>query len=104
MMTNFQKSTGQSNLFLNSDHNIFRKNSSIISRLNATSLTGRNLQIQVHQHLGYRLHMVWEANCKKYPSSSSSSERCLQRMIAMTNEMNKFLQELINGGSENIAA
>jgi hypothetical protein len=44
--------------------------------------------------------MVWETNYKKYPSLSS--ERCLQRMIAMTNEMDTFLHELIRGGSENL--
>jgi hypothetical protein len=99
MKTNFQKSKGQSNLFSNSNRKILRNNSSIISRLHARSRTGRNLQIQVHQHLGHRLHMVWQSNYSKYPSSF---EKCLQRMITMTNEMEKFCQELIIGGSEHV--
>jgi hypothetical protein len=95
MKTDFQKSKGQGNLISNSNRKIFRNNFSIISRLHARSLTGRNLQMQVHQHLGYGLHMVWQRNPNTPPSGG-----CLQRMIAMTDEMEKFCQELIIGGSE----
>jgi hypothetical protein len=95
---NLQKSFGQGHKSSKLEHTIFKNNSSsIVSRLQSRTLTGRNLQIQIHQHFGYRLQMVWKTKNKK-----QSSERCLQRMITMTNEMNKFLQELITGGSENL--
>jgi hypothetical protein len=98
MKTNLQKSFGQGHQSSKLEHNIFKNNSSsIVSRLHSRTLTGRNLQIQIHQHFGYRLHMVWKTKNQK-----QSSERYLQRMITMTNEMDKFLQELISGGSENL--
>jgi hypothetical protein len=37
-------------------------NTSVASRPISRSLTERNLQIQVHQYYGYRLHLVWRNN------------------------------------------
>jgi hypothetical protein len=97
MKTIYFKSTGQGNLFSKLEHKIFENNTCIISRLQSRTLTGRNLQIQVHQHFRYRLHMVWKIHYKKEPTQG-----CLQGIIPMRDEMNKFLLELINGGSENV--
>jgi hypothetical protein len=99
MKTDFQKSTEQGNLYSNSNRKIFTNNFSIISRLHARSLTGRNLQMQVQRHLGYRLRTVWQTNPSKY---TSPSRGCLQRKITATDEMEKFCQELIIGGSEHL--
>jgi hypothetical protein len=41
--------------------------------------------------------MIWKTKNLK-----QTSKRCLKRMIPMTDEMNKFLQEIINGGTEEL--
>jgi hypothetical protein len=99
LKTNFKKSFGQGQQSSKFERIIFKNNSSsIVSRLHSRSLTGRNMQIQIHQHCGYRLHMVW----KTKNQNNISSEKCLQKMITTDNKMNKFLQELIDEGSEEL--
>jgi hypothetical protein len=61
MKTNFQKSTGQGNLFSKLDPKIFENNTCVISRLQSRTLTGRNLQIKVHKHFSDRLQLIWQA-------------------------------------------
>jgi predicted AAA+ superfamily ATPase len=50
MKTNLQKSLGQGQQSSKLEHNIFKNSSStIVSRLHSRSLTGRNMQIEIHQ-------------------------------------------------------
>jgi hypothetical protein len=65
MKTSFSKSNGQGNLSPKLGPRIFEIISSIVSRLQSTTLTGRGIQIQVHQHFGYKLHLVWDIKNKK---------------------------------------
>ena len=50
---------------------------SIVDRLAARSVTGRGLQILVHQHYGYLLHLEWGSG-----SSSRDSSRFMERRLA----------------------
>jgi hypothetical protein len=38
------------------------KNNSIVDKLLHRALYGRNLNVQVHQHFGYKLHFCWNTN------------------------------------------
>jgi hypothetical protein len=62
--TDYTKSTGQGNLFTQFDRKIFENDTCIISRLQSSSLTGRNPQIKVHRHFRNRLHLIWQAKTK----------------------------------------
>jgi hypothetical protein len=47
---------------------------SIVDRLAARSVTGQSLQIHVHQHFGYRLHLEWNGG-----SNSRETYRFMKR-------------------------
>jgi len=47
---------------------------SIVDRLAARSITAQSLQIQVHQHFGYRIHFEWNGG-----SSGNVSSRFMER-------------------------
>jgi len=50
------------------------------------ALTGRGLQIKIHQHIGYILHLLWD--------STSNDERsrymCIERVFSMYHEVSDF--------------
>jgi hypothetical protein len=75
MKINFSKINGQGNLTSKLDSRIF-ENNSIVSRLQSRTLTGRGLDIEVHQHLGYRLHFVWENKQKKDVRAMLTKDDC----------------------------
>jgi hypothetical protein len=92
-MANITRSTGQGNLF--SRFPSYR--SSIGMGLYSRALTGRSLNIDVHQHLGYRLHLVWNStkNCV-------TSERNVERSFLMYQNVESFCTELVNGRAEGL--
>jgi hypothetical protein len=93
MKTNYIKRTGQGNRFSKFDHKIFRNNTSILSRLQSRTLTGRGLQIKVHQHMDRDIHFVWRSN---------TLEMGLESIIWNTWQMARFCKELQIGGLENL--
>jgi len=69
------ESDGQGKLHSHSHHRISSGLSSIVQKLTSRSLTGRGLDVQIPQHHGYRLHMLWGKNCKPL-------ESCFERYIS----------------------
>ena len=61
---------------------------SIVDRLASRSLTGRPLQILVHQHFGYRLHLEWSAN------NNANSDRFLERRFCRWDQAKLFSNQL----------
>ena len=53
------ESLGQGNHSSLQSRTLSARRLSIVDRLAARSLTGRGLNIHVHQHFGYRLHLEW---------------------------------------------
>jgi hypothetical protein len=51
------RSVGQGNLY----SRVIPHRPSIVTGLHTRSLTGRRLNLHVHQHLVYRLHLVWKS-------------------------------------------
>jgi hypothetical protein len=92
-MTNYINSTGQGNLFSKFHHKIFKNNTSIISRPQSRTLTGRGLQIKVHQHMDCDLLFV---------RRSDTLELELKRITWNTGQMALFCKELGIGGLENL--
>jgi hypothetical protein len=86
------KNQGQGNLHSQPRHLISRS-SSIVARLVSRSITGRRLDLQVHQHNGYGLHLVWE---------HKKSEICFERCFNNYSEIEGFCEELVNGMLEGI--
>jgi hypothetical protein len=94
MKTNYVKSTGQGNLFSKLDSKIFENNTCIISRLQSTTLTGRNLQIKVHEHFGTHIHLFWQTK-----TCDVGTTRTIEYY-----EMLKFCDDLVLGGLENLCS
>jgi len=90
---NVTRSTGQGNLF----SRVPSYSPCIAMGLHSRALTGRSLNINVHQHLEYRLHLVWNStkNCV-------TSERSVERRFLMYEDVESFCTELVNGGSEGL--
>ena len=50
---------------------------SLLGRLFDRTITGQHLNLQIHQHYGERLHVLWKTNSK-------DSERCFERHFEWT--------------------
>ena len=72
-------------------HSKFNPNgTSIIKKLASRSITGRGLQIKIHQHIGYRVHLLWDPN----PNDERSTCMCIERVFSMYNEVSDFCNTL----------
>jgi hypothetical protein len=91
MANDVTRSVGQGNLF----SRVTSYNPSIIIGLHSRTLTGRRLNLGVHQHLGYRLHLVWNSTKK-----GVTSERGVERRFFTYEDAESFCTEIANGGSE----
>jgi len=91
-MANATRSTEQGNLF----SRVPSYSPSIVIGLHSRALTRRSLNINVHQHLGYRLHLVWNStkNCV-------TSERSVERFL-MYEDVESSCTEPVNGGAEGL--
>jgi len=69
---------------------------SIGDRLTARSVAGQGLQILVHQHYGYRLHLEWRGN------DSRISSRFMERRFLMSGEAKTFCTKLCSYGLEGL--
>jgi len=70
---------------------------SIEDRLTARSVTGQGLQILIHQHYGYRLHLDWRGS-----SSSRVPSRFMERRFLMSGAAETFCTELCCYGLEGL--
>jgi hypothetical protein len=61
-MSQYKQSVGQGNAYSRCQQALLHGNSSIIRRLQARHLTGQGLHLDIHQHFGYRLHLIWTSN------------------------------------------
>ena len=59
---------------------------SIIKKLASRSITGRGLQIKIHQHIGYRLHLLW--------NPTPNDEMCIESVFSMYHEVSDFCKTL----------
>jgi len=71
---------------------VFSNSSSIVSRLISRSITEQSLKINVHQHFGLKLHLVWRTH--RY---DDSPERCKERCFLIYEELETFCKELKYG-------
>jgi hypothetical protein len=92
-MANVTRSTGQGNLF----SRVPSYSPSIVIGLYSRAQTGWSLNINVHQHLGYRLHLVLNST-----KNGVTSERSVERRFFMYEDVESFCTELTNGGSEGL--
>jgi hypothetical protein len=69
---------------------------SIVDRLTARSVTGQGVQILVHQHYGYRLHLAWKG------SRSRVSSRFVERRFLTAYDPETFCTELCRYGLEGL--
>jgi len=87
------RSIGQGNF-----HSKFKHvGTSIVKKLASRSLTGRGLQIQEHQHIGYRLYLLWDPTIDKRDRSM-----CIERMFLTYNEVSDFCETLMCKAFESI--
>jgi hypothetical protein len=70
---------------------------SIVDRLAARSVTGQSLDILVHQHFGYRVHLEWNGG-----NSSRESYRFMERRFLMDSDTQTFCVELCKFGLEGL--
>ena len=91
LIMNLARSSGQGKFSskLNQD------GTSIVKRLASRSLTGRGLQIHIHQHVGYRLHLVWDTT-----SSGKETSRCIERRFLMYEDVSDFCENLMSKAFE----
>jgi hypothetical protein len=75
------------------------KGSSIITRLVSRSQTEPGLQIQVHQHFGYRLHLLWRGT-----KHEGSSEMCMEKIFLVSGDVQRFCTELEKGALEGLCS
>ena len=81
--------SGQGNHISQTCNSVSTNGTSIVTRLVCWSLTGQGLNIQVYQHFGYTLHLVWWGN-----RNDITSERCMEIFLLMGDEIEKFCIEL----------
>ena len=72
---------------------------SVVQRLVSSSITGSGLGIEVHQHFGHRLRLVWNVNNHGKPATL-----CLQRVFRTYEDVNQFCTDITDGGLEGLCA
>jgi len=87
-----ERSVGQGNL--RSPRTLSPAGSSIVQRLAKRSISGRGLNVRVHQHHGWRLHLEW--------TDGHESRRCFQRYFTSLEAVDTFCAELMRGGAEGV--
>jgi hypothetical protein len=78
----------------------FTSSSNILCRVLSRSLTGRRLGLQVHNHLGHRLHVLWIARTGK--GSSGSLVQCFQRRYMFSSDMENVRKQMATRPMEGV--
>jgi len=92
------RSVGEANFCSRTSRSINSKGTSIVRRLASRCLIGHSLKIQIHQHIGSQLHLVWHVN----GHYDYKSMRCLEREFRRYGDLHDFCKELKNGGFEGL--
>jgi hypothetical protein len=85
---------GQGSRFSRVDRRVTAANMSIIARLTSRAVVGRDLHLQVHQHQGFTLHLVWEGG--------RNGDACIQRRFIYYSDVSAFCRELIQRGCQGL--
>ena len=85
------RSIGQGNFHSQFNHD----GTSIVKRLASRSLTGRGLQIKIHQHIGYRLHLLWNST-----NDERARSMCIERVFLTYHEVSDFCETLTSKAFE----
>jgi hypothetical protein len=93
MANDITRSVGQGNLF----SRVPSYNPSIVIGLHSRTVTGRGLNLGVHQHLDYNLHLVWNSTKK-----GVTSERGVEKRFFTYEDVESFCTELTNAGVESL--
>lgn len=88
---NLTKSVGQANHHCNLP--LRSAGTSVVQRLASLSIAGRGLGIELHQHIGYRLHLVWHVT-----EHGKTTTRCLVRVFGMFEDVHQFRNDIVDGG------
>jgi len=91
------RSVGQGNFYSKLSHKITSDRTSVIKRLASRSLTGQGLQMRIHQHIWFKLHVVWHASSK-----GKESLRCIERVFSMYSDVKDFCDELMGRAFEGL--
>jgi len=86
------RSVGQGNLYSKLSQRVTSDGTSVIKRLTSRSLMGQGLQIQIHQHIGFELHLVWHV------TSNGKKSSCIERYKEITD----FCDKLMSGAFEGL--
>jgi len=89
-----QRSVGQGNL--RSPLTLRPAGSSVVQRLVDRSVSGRGLDVRVHQHFGWRLHLEWQ--------TEDGRRHCCERFFTSFRAVDKFCAELTRAGAEGVCA
>jgi len=85
------RSIGQGNFHSKFNHD----GTSIVKRLASRSLTGRILHIHIHQHIGYRLHLIWDPT-----NDERDRSMFIVRVLLMYDEFSDFCETLMSKAFE----
>jgi len=88
-----KRSVGQGNLYSKLSQGI----TSIIKKLTSQSLTGQSLQIQIHNHIGLAVHLIWYVT-----SNDKNSSRCIERIFSHYMEQLDILNHIQSGAIERL--
>ena len=69
-------------------------NASIVTRLASRALTGKCLHLNIHQHLGFSVHVTWRISADVTMKYYSATERCFARCFDTNDEYDAFCEEL----------
>jgi len=92
------RSVGQANFYSKASKSITSKNTSIIHKLTSRQLTAQGLQIHIHQHIGFLVHLVWYVN----KPNNIEVKRCLERVFTQYRYLHNFCKDLKDGAFEGL--
>jgi len=92
------RSVGQAKFFSKTSQTIESKGTSIVRRLAWRRITGTGLRIQIHQHIGFKLHLVWHVT----DNNNYKSLRCSKRVLSEYGSLLDFCTPLKNGAFEGL--
>ena len=68
--------------------------SSVVQRFATRSITGRGLGLNVHQHVGFRLHLEWQ--------EENNTRRYFERLFETFKGVDQFCDDMLDGGLEGL--
>ena len=80
------RSVGEAIFFSKTSQSINSKGMSIDRRLASLSLTGNDLRIQIHKHIGFLLHIIWNVT----DHNNVEATRCLERVFTKYEDLLDF--------------